>query len=144
MNLSAVLDTNILISGVFWKGMPKRALNFARDGDVVGITSRAILMELRDVLTREKGSFRLTSAEADKVINELILFLQSVEPNRSIKICRDEKDNHVLEVASAGKAQYIVSNDNDLLVVVEFEGIRIVDAATFVRIVEALQRETED
>jgi putative PIN family toxin of toxin-antitoxin system len=143
MKVSAVLDTNILISGIFWRGMPRRALTFARNEEIVAITSRVLLFELRDVLTREKGPFRLSSQEADKIMTLLLTCLRVVEPTRSIKICRDENDNHVLEVASDGDAQYIVSNDPDLQVLEEFEGIRIVDAGAFVRIVELRQQEKE-
>ena len=143
MTLLAVLDTNILISGLFWKGMPKRALQFARQGAITGVTSRVLLFELRDVLTRDKSPFHLFENQADKIIDELLRYLKIVEPTRSIKVCRDENDNHVLDVASAGAVQYIVSNDPDLQVLAEFEGIKIVDAASFVQIVESLQSEKE-
>ena len=114
MNLSAVLDTNIIISGIFWSGTPRRVFVFARAGEIIGVTSRVLLFELRDVLTRQTGSFRLAPEEADRINNSLITYLQIVEPTRTIRICRDKNDNHVLEVASAGRADYIVSNDPDL------------------------------
>ena len=52
------------------------------------------------------------------------------------RVSRDPKDDKFLATAVAGGASFIVSEDDDLLVLGEYEGIRIVDAATFLRMLE--------
>jgi predicted nucleic acid-binding protein len=52
-------------------------------------------------------------------------------PTREIHACRDEDDNRVLEAAVEGKADYIVTTDEALLVLDPFEGIRIVRPRVF-------------
>jgi uncharacterized protein len=49
-----VLDTNIVISGLLWRGSPRRVLDVARDGIIELYTSSALLEELKAVLSREK------------------------------------------------------------------------------------------
>jgi len=66
-------------------------------------------------------------------------FLEVVEiPKVLENVCRDADDNAVLECALVGKAKYIVSGDNDLLVLKEFRGIRIVRAGEFLAILANL------
>ena len=53
---------------------------------------------------------------------------------------RDPKDNMVLECAIEGQAQYVVSGDNDLLVLKEFRGIQIVRASDFLKVLADAKR----
>jgi predicted nucleic acid-binding protein len=55
-------------------------------------------------------------------------------------VARDPEDNMVLECAIEGQAQYVVSGDNDLLVLKEFRGIQIVRASDFVKVVAGAKR----
>jgi len=59
-----------------------------------------------------------------------------VEPEHTPAVSRDPKDDKFLAAAMAATADYLVSEDNDLLVLGAYEGIRIVDAATFLTILE--------
>ncbi len=58
----AVPDTNIVVSGFLWRGNPRRILDAARDGIIELFTSRELLEELEDVLSREKFAARLAAA----------------------------------------------------------------------------------
>jgi uncharacterized protein len=57
--MRVVADTNIVISGLLWRGNPRRVLDAARDGIIELFTSPVLLEELEDVLKREKFSVRL-------------------------------------------------------------------------------------
>lgn len=57
-----VLDTNIIVSGLLWRGPPRAILDHARSGRVTLFTTPALLAELDDVLTRPKFDVRLVSA----------------------------------------------------------------------------------
>jgi putative PIN family toxin of toxin-antitoxin system len=133
----ALYDTNIFISGTFWRGLPRRAIHLAKRGKVVEVvTCESLLAELRDVLTRPDKPFRLSAREADKVINNVRSYVRLVIPTRKVDVCRDPSDNLVIECALAGGAQYIVTGDPDLKVLRRFEEIEIVDVRTFVSLIE--------
>lgn len=66
---SAVYDTNILISGLFWRGVPRRVIHLARNGAVQAITCQALLDELKDVLIRPNKPFQLSEQEVDRVLD---------------------------------------------------------------------------
>jgi predicted nucleic acid-binding protein len=52
----------------------------------------------------------------------------------AITACRDSKDNKFLEVAVAGRADVIVTGDEDLKVLDPFEGISIIKPSEFLRV----------
>jgi putative PIN family toxin of toxin-antitoxin system len=82
-------------------------------------------------LTRPDKSFRLSSTEATRVVNDVLTYSRMVMPTREIGICRDNKDNLVLACAAAGRADYIVTGDPDLLTLKNFEEISILNPRDF-------------
>ena len=132
----ALYDTNIFISGIFWRGLPRRAIHLAKQGRVEIVTCESLLDELRDVLTRPDKPFRLSAKEAEKVINNVRSYVRLVTPTRKVDVCRDPSDNLVIECALTGGAQYIVTGDLDLKVLRRYEEIEIVDVRTFLSLIE--------
>ena len=132
----ALYDTNIFISGTFWRGLPRRALHLAKRGKAEVVTCEPLLDELRDVLARSDKPFRLSETEADKLINDVRSYVRLVAPTRKVDVCRDPDDNLVIECALAGGTQYIVTGDPDLKVLRRFEETEIVDVRTFVSLVD--------
>ena len=59
--LKVIIDTNVYISGIFWSGLPRRVLDFAREGRYLVFTSAAILDEIYGKL---RGKFMLGEEEA--------------------------------------------------------------------------------
>jgi putative PIN family toxin of toxin-antitoxin system len=131
----ALYDTNIYISGTFWRGAPRQALHLAQLGEVEVVTCEQLLDELRRVLTRPDKPFCLTSDEADVVIENVRGYARLVTPARKVEVCRDPDDNLVIECALAGGVQYIVTGDLDLKELKVFEDIQIVDVRTFLSLV---------
>ncbi len=56
-----VLDTNIIVSGLIWGGVPRRLLDMGRNGRATFFTSSVLLDELADVLERDKFATLLSS-----------------------------------------------------------------------------------
>jgi putative PIN family toxin of toxin-antitoxin system len=134
-----VYDTNVLISGLFWKGIPRQVIHFARQGDVQAVTCQILLDELKDVLTRPNKPFQLSEQEADLVLDDILTFSQVIVPADIPQVCRDPNDNVVLACALAADAKYIVTGDPDLLTLKEHEQISIVTARVFFDTVQTLQ-----
>ena len=88
--------------------------------------------ELVDVLNRPKFSKYLNVGQKEN----FLLTIQKVETlaNPTIKIieCRDFKDNIFLELALFAKADYIITGDQDLLIMNPFRGIPILSSQDFI------------
>ncbi|MCW5852629.1 MAG: putative toxin-antitoxin system toxin component, PIN family [Anaerolineae bacterium] len=126
-----------MISGLVWAGAPRRLLRLARQGQVQVVTSQVLLDELMEVLTRSDKSFAVSRTVAQTVVDDVRTFVTLVTPNRQVSICRDPDDNHLLACAATVQVDYIVTGDNDLLVLGTFEGIRIVNAKQFLEVLDA-------
>ena len=129
--MRAVIDTNVLISAIFWTGSPKRLLNRVRRGEVTLVTSRVLLDELKEILVRPDKPFKLTEEEADRVVKAMQNVAEVVETQSQVRVCRDEKDNKVLECAVDGRAEWIITGDAHLLELQSFKNVRIVTVAEF-------------
>ena len=130
--MRVVADTNIVVSGLLWRGNPRRILDAARAGDIQLFTTPVLLTELEDVLSREKFAARLAYAGAAP--HDLVLgyaALASVIEPAEIEpvILADPDDDAVLACAVAAHGDAIVSGDSHLLDLKKYLDIRIMTAA---------------
>ncbi len=120
--LRVVLDTNVLVSGLLYGGLPKRVLRLALEGRFVAVTSRALQAELLRIFVRKFGLSQSEAAEAMASIRESFAWAR---PRTVLNLCRDAADNRVLECAVYGRAEVIVTGDRDLLSMRPLEGLEI-------------------
>lgn len=126
--IRAVLDTNIIISSVFWKGNPYEVVRRGILGEYQLVTSAEILDEVADKL---RVKFKFQEESIQELVDILLTHCQIVEPTAKFDVVRDKSDNKVIECAFDCKADYIVTGDPDLLELKEFRGIKIVTAKEF-------------
>ena len=129
--MRVVVDTNVLISAIFWTGKPKQILNKVRREEITFLTSEFILEELRDVLTREDKPFKLSDQEAERVVAGMRNLAVLVKIDSHMSVCRDENDNRVLECAIDGNADCIITGDSHLLQLGSFQKISIITVSDF-------------
>ena len=129
-----VYDTNIIISALLFEGSkPSKAFD-------IGINQGAILFssstftELEEVLSRNKFDQYISHEERKQFLTSFILYSKPVEINETISECRDPQDNKFLELAVCGKANFIISGDEDLLVLNPFRKIKILTPDSFLKI----------
>jgi putative PIN family toxin of toxin-antitoxin system len=135
----AVIDTNILIRALIKpQGTVGPVLTRLRDGDYTLLYAEPLLDELvaKLALPRIRDKYHLTEDDVETVLALILFRGEPVVPQRRITVCRDPKDNVVLEAAVAGDADYIVTGDKDLLVLHPFEGVPIVGPAEFLTALE--------
>ena len=126
-----VLDTNVLVSAVLGpQGKPRRALEFALRRGVL-LLSGPTWGELVDVLYRPGLQRYLAEAEREGIRRRVEARAERVAITERVVACRDAKDDKFLEVAVSGGAAFIVSGDEDLLVLDPFRGVRILTPAAF-------------
>ena len=127
--MKIVIDTNVVISGVFFGGAPREVLQAVVDGNVTACASPEIVSEYEEIVNEmiNRKQWRLNR----NILSPLIEKLSLIMPTSDVDICRDPDDNKFLNCAKDSGSIYIVSGDKDLLVIQTFEGIRIVTANEF-------------
>lgn len=127
--LKVVLDTNVIVSGLnFPTSNLAKILLLVASGEVTNFTSRHIVNETRRVLV---DKFFWTCEEVEAAEVWLKTFSKSVNPKNRIAVIADDPDNRILECAIEGQADFIISGDHHLTDLENFQGIKIVDPATF-------------
>jgi len=136
-----VLDTNIVLSALLWRGTPYRLFEAIRQQpDVQLYSSATLLAELADVLTRPSPTKQLATIgkTAREVTADYLAVVEIVAPaTLSAPVSRDPDDDQVLACALAAQADLIVSGDGDLLTLKSFQGVPIVTAAQAVEKIKA-------
>jgi putative PIN family toxin of toxin-antitoxin system len=144
--IRAVLDTSVFVSTLIVPaGVPAQVFAAWRANRFVLVTSRRILAETRHTLdyARIRRRYAFTDAEVNRFL--ALLELESVhakwEPDVSEARIRDPDDEMILSCALAGSASFLVSSDQDLLVVGEYRGVRIVTPRQFLLRLDEFERE---
>jgi uncharacterized protein len=125
-----VVDTNVLVSAlIFPGGAPEGVYRLALEGRVELVTSRPLLAELGRVLT---AKFGWAPERSEAEIAELVQVAEIVAPQHKLaEIEADPADNRVLEAATEGRAEAIVSGDRHLLALEQWRGVVVQTPAAF-------------
>ena len=125
--MKVVVDTNVLIAGVVAEGLYRDIVKRRLPACEL-FTSRALLVELAEKL-RDKFDLNPTDLPLLRIYADEATVVKAkplVKP-----VCRDSDDDEVLATALAAKAEIILTGDDDLLVLKEFQGIRILSPRQF-------------
>jgi len=125
--MKVVIDTNVIISGIFWTGAPYEIINRWRQKQLTVICSEEVLSELLDVLLEFKMPDTQIAAWKDFIIQNSL----TVSPKTKVNICADKDDNKFLEAAEAGKAKYLITGDKHLLILKEYKNTKIINSQEF-------------
>lgn len=121
--LRIVLDSNVYISALLFKGIPGKILDMALKNEIILITSDEIITETVRIL-REK--FKWPEHNIDKFMRRLSDISVNIKPVNKLNVIKErESDNSVLECAVSGDASLIVSGDKHLLKVKKYKNIPI-------------------
>jgi uncharacterized protein len=126
-----VLDANVIVSSVLSaQGKARQAFDLAIATGIV-LMSDDTFAELSEVLLRPKFDRYSNRTKRETFLDELLGLVEFVKITVQIDECRDSKDNKYLELAISGKADSVVTGDEDLLVLHPFRQIPIVSIQTF-------------
>ncbi len=137
-NRRYVFDTNIFVGALlFSTGKPAQVFQYVlRQGEI--LVSFELLEELNEVLRREKFSRYITSEDREKFLEALIERSILVKLTEKIQVCRDLKDDQILELAISGSAKFIITGDKDLLVLNPFRDVQIITPEAFLQNIESI------
>lgn len=128
--MKAVFDTNVLIAAFLTEGICAKLLIRARRRDFDMILCDGILQEFKRVL---KKKFAASPHEMSEALIILSAAAQDIlgQTDSIAPICRDSDDDLILACARDAVADYVVTGDEDLLVLKNYEGISILNPREF-------------
>ena len=129
--IKAVLDTNIFISGLFWKGAPYEILDLWRHGAFQWVLSPEIYEEYRRVSVDMSRHF--PSVDLGDIFRTMELYCEMTEPVERFHLCTDRDDDKFIDTAVAANAGYIITGDKALLKVGRVESVVIIPPANFLK-----------
>jgi hypothetical protein len=132
--MRVVLDTNVWVSGLLWRGLPWRVLRLAEDSQVTPCLAPEMLDELAEVLSYQRLQPRLQrlGLEVPDLVSYAIgLALLFDVPPGPILVFSDPDDDIFLRCAAVAGASYIVSGDQHLLATERHAGFPIVTVHDF-------------
>lgn len=127
--MKIVVDTNVVISGVFFGGNPRQIVEAIVNGNINAYATTEIVDEymgiIESMIERKQG--RLNQS----ILSPFFSSLKMIESKTVVEVSRDPDDDKFIECAVDAEALYIVSGDNDLLDIGQYEGIQIITAKEF-------------
>lgn len=135
--LRVVLDTVVLVRGLINPYGVWGRLVFDRAGDYRLVVSPPLLAEYLEVISRPELTRKFRSlAGHRRDLLDLLSQAEIVTFDALPTFERDPNDAHVLATALHGAVDYLISADNDLLDLDTYEGIPVLNAPAFLRLLE--------
>jgi putative PIN family toxin of toxin-antitoxin system len=131
--MRVVYDTNVLAPILLRRGEILKLKHQVKNNNVTVITSEFILDELAEVLCLRLD---MTKQHAKASSRAFIKIAQLVKPTLIEPVTRDPDDDYILSTAVTGNANYIVTLDEDLLVLQEYRGIKIINPTGLAKILQ--------
>lgn len=128
--MRAVLDTNVLIAAFLTEGLCSRLLIRARKQAFNLVLCNDIIREFEGILIKK---FKLTStyiSEISAIVSEAASEILN-KLNHIPNICRDQNDDMIIACAIDATADYIVTGDEDLLILKKYKDIIIINPRNF-------------
>jgi putative PIN family toxin of toxin-antitoxin system len=131
-----VLDTNVLVAFLLTRRHTiSTILNAWERGDFELLTSPVLIAEVRRTLKKPKLRQRIRPEAAQALLEAMVEDVLLIPGDLQLcGVAPDPDDDAVVSCAIEGDADYIVSGDAHLVQLEEYEGIRIVTPAAFVRV----------
>lgn len=125
--MKIVLDTNVLINGFKDEySYEKKIIDAVIAGEIEAYANRQTFRENR-LLSNEV----ISSPDYEQELNKFFSQLNYVINRRQIRIVEDPEDNKILESAVEAKADYLITSDNALLKLKNYQNVEIVNPAQF-------------
>ncbi len=129
--MKIVIDTNVIVSGIFFNGKPRELLRECFNGKYEIICTKEILLEY--VETIEKLTKKYKQRAREEIIPILLDNITIIENIDDGKYSRDPDDDKFINCAKSSGAKYVITGDNDLLVLEKIGDIRLLTVADFLK-----------
>ena len=128
--MKVILDTNVIVSGIFFKGPPSEILVLWKKKKFKLIATHEILQEYKQVV--DDLSTQFTDVDVSEIMAKITLnSILSFSITLPDKVCIDPDDDKFFAAAMASKCRIIVSGDKHLLSCSGFSGIEVIKPSDF-------------
>ena len=129
--MKIVLDTNVLISGIFFSGPPYQILKAWQEGKIKIAISEEILTEYQRM--SEQLSKQFPTVDIEQILKLLTIHAELIDTQGlEVTVCEDPDDDMFITCALASKSKIIVSGDKHLLRVSGYQEIEVLKPRYFV------------
>ena len=126
--MKVILDTNIIISSFATRGLCHSVFEICLDRFEIVISS-TLIEEIRKAL---KEKLKLPEVFITEVLDYLSENATLLEIKKSLSgVCRDPEDDHIISLADSSGAKYLITGDEDLLIMKKYGGTHIVTPRQF-------------
>jgi uncharacterized protein len=132
--IHVVLDTNVWVSGLLWRGAPWQVLRLAEEGQITVWAAAAIMQEVQDTLhySRLQPRRLMLGLEVADLMAHALALTSLVEVADIASVVTDDPDDDIfLACAQTVAAAYLISGDRHLLALGQYQGIAIIQPHEF-------------
>lgn len=126
-----VLDTNVIVSALFFGGKPKELISTIFNKNYELYATEDIIQEYKNVVKILVEKYR--GHNVVPAFDSLLSIFKIIKTNTYVEICRDKDDNKFIDCAIEIKAKYIISGDKDLLDIKNYRNISIITVDEFLK-----------
>jgi putative PIN family toxin of toxin-antitoxin system len=127
-----VIDTNLWISFLITKDN-KKLDGKIKSGEIKILFSSESMEEFLAVADRPKFKKYFDKEDIEQLIDLFDVYGEIVDVKSNIEICRDAKDNFLLSLSKDGKANLLITGDNDLLELKKFGKTKILKISDYLK-----------
>ena len=131
--IKLVVDTNLWISFLISRSYAKLD-KILKAGLARLIFSAELIEEFIEVVERPKFKKIFSSSDIRNLFTDIYLYADFIEVTTSVQICRDKKDNFLLALCQDGNADFLLTGDEDLLILRKFGKTRIMTLAEYLEL----------
>ena len=144
MPFKILIDTNVWISAFLNpSGYPAKIITAWLEDKIQIVISMSLLKEILNVLQRPRiqKKYKYSVEEIKTYLDLIFQRAEKIEPAGNINLCRDTRDNIVLETALSGQAKYLVTRDDDikrdpdLIQAMSKSGIEVITVSRFLEVI---------
>jgi putative PIN family toxin of toxin-antitoxin system len=144
MPFKILIDTNVWVSAFLNpSGYPAKIITAWLEDKMQIVISMPLLKEILDVLQRPRiqKKYKYSAEEIKTYLDLIFQRAEKNEPAGNINLCRDTRDNIVLETALSGQAKYLVTRDDDikrdpdLIQAMSKSGIEVITVSRFLEVI---------
>lgn len=127
-----VIDTNILVSFLITSSYTK-LFKLLESHKIKLLFSEELLNEFLDVVKRPKLKKYFSENDVAEILDGIQSFADYIDVTANIDLCRDSKDNFLLALCFDGKADFLITGDEDLLVIKKYKRTSIVKISDYLK-----------
>jgi len=144
MPFKILIDTNVWVSAFLNpSGYPAKIITAWLEDKIQIVISMSLLKEILNVLQRPRiqKKYKCSAEEIKTYLDLIFQRAEKIEPAGNINLCRDTRDNIVLETALSGQAKYLVTRDDDikrdpdLIQAMSKSGIEVITVSRFLEVI---------